>query len=117
MATKKPVRVPDTDKTINVGVTIAGSPTVDSMESILEQVARELGMEFSRITTLGAVRYPGNRHWHLKRHPRERGCLDVTYWPDGPIMWISIRRYEPEWVHQLGRKLGPALERRMGTER
>jgi hypothetical protein len=28
-------------------------------------------------------------------------------------MWISMRYYEPAWVHDLGRRLGPLLEARL----
>lgn len=80
------------------------------MESVLAEAAASIGLQFSHITTLGTKRYPGNRHWHLKQHPREKGCLDLTYWPGGRLMWITIRNYEPAWVHEAGELLGPALE-------
>lgn len=67
------------------------------MESVLAEAAASIGLQFSHITTLGTKRYPGNRHWHLKQHPREKGCLDLTYWPGGRLMWITIRNYEPAW--------------------
>ena len=107
--------MPDTDKTTNLNVVLAGNPSLHEMESILGEAAKELGMEISHITTLGTKRYPGNRHWHLKRTPKERGCLDVTYWPAGQLMWISIRHYEPAWVHELGQELVPVLERLLPT--
>ena len=111
MATVKRSKVPSTDRTTNLNVAVTGDLSLDEMECALLEAATGLGSEFSHITTLGAKRYPGNRHWHLKRTPTERGCLDVTYWPAGPLMWISIRHDEPAWVHELGQELGPALER------
>ena len=68
----------------------------------------------THITTLGAKRYPGNRHWHLKQQSRAKGCLDVTYWPGGPLMWISMRNYEPAWVHRAGPQLRSALSMGLG---
>lgn len=115
MATRKRPKVPDTDKTTNLDVEVTGELSLDEMEAVLGQAMKGLGLDFSRVTTLGTIRFPGNRHWHLKQNPRERGCLDVTYWPAGPLLWISIRHYEPAWVHELGAQLGPALERRLGT--
>ena len=103
-------RVADTDKTKNIEVALAGDLSLDDMESELAKVASELGLHVSHVTTLGRKRYPGNRHWHLKRNEGGTGCLDVTYWPTGSLMWISVRNYEPAWVHDAGRRLGPALE-------
>jgi hypothetical protein len=36
------------------------------------------------------ARYPGSRHWHLKRG-RERGTLEVTLWPEGRRLWLSVQ--------------------------
>ena len=105
--------VKNTDKSTNVEVAVAGDLSLDEMESVLAETASDIGLQFSHVTTLGARRYPGNRHWHLKQNPRERGCLDVTYWPSGPLMWITIRHYEPAWVHEAGRLLALELEARL----
>ena len=104
--------VKNTDKSTNVEVAVAGDLSLDEMEPVLAETASDIGLQFSHITTLGAQRYPGNRHWHLKQNPRERGCLDVTYWPSGPLMWITIRHYEPAWVHEAGQLLALELEAR-----
>ena len=74
-----------------------------------------MGLYVSHITVLGRVRYPGNRHWHLKRTPDTPGCLDLTYWPQGELFWISIRNYEPRWVHDAGQRIKPALEAALGN--
>ncbi len=105
-----PNRVKNTDRTTNLEVAVTDDLSVDEMEAMLEEVAADMGLYFSHITTLGTKRYPGNRHWHLKQNPKTSGCLDVTYWPRGALMWISMRKYEPAWVHEAGRALGPALE-------
>ncbi len=104
-----------TDKAINLDVSYDGTPSLDEMQATLEAVASEMGMAFSHITKLGAKRYAGNRHWHLKQDPKKKGCLDVTYWPPGGAMWITMRRNEPDWVTNAGHELGSALERSMTT--
>lgn len=116
MATPSRRTISDTDSSINIEVPVDGTQTVDEMEVLLGSVASDLGLHFSHITKLGAKRYPGNRHWHLKQDPQAKGCLDVTYWPDGPLLWITVRRSEPAWVHEAGRALGPALEHDLGSE-
>lgn len=113
MATKRSTKVADTRGTTNLDVPVTGERTLDEMESLLRDAAAELGMYCSHITVLGTRRYPGNRHWHFERDPGETGCLDVTYWPTGPSMWISMRTIEPAWVHEAGRELGAALTRRL----
>jgi hypothetical protein len=105
--------VTSTPKTTNLDIGVSGELSVDEMQTALTEVASEQGLYLSHITTLGTKRYPGNRHWHLKRRPGEPGCLDVTYWPAGPLMWVSIRNYEPQWVHDAGQWLVPAMETRL----
>ncbi len=100
----------DTNGSKNLEVHIAQAISVDEMEAVLGEVATTMGLAFSHITTLGTKKYPGNRHWHLKQHPTEKGCLDITYWPSGPLMWVTMRNNEPAWVHEVGCRLGPAIE-------
>mgnify|MGYP001821041012 FL=1 len=83
--------------------------TLDQMEVVLNEVAAGMDLYVSHITVLGRVRYPGNRHWHLKNRHEKVGCLDLTYWPQGALLWVSIRNYEPAWVHGAGEQIGPAL--------
>ena len=113
MATTKRRKVASTDKTTNLDVPVTGELSLDDMEAVLLDSANEMGMYISKITVLGTRQYPGNRHWHLKQDPRASGCLDVTYWPPGPLMWISMRNYEPDWVHEYGKRLGSELQRRL----
>ena len=117
MGTAGRPRVASTEKTTNLEIAVTGDLSLDDMESVLLEVVMSLGLYFSRITILGARRYPGNRHWHMKQDPRKTGCLDVTYWPSGPLMWISMRHYEPEWVHEAGRRLRSELEERFAKTR
>ncbi len=115
MGTARTAKVASTEKTTNLEVAGARHLSLDDMESVLLEVATSLGMYVSHTTMLGTRRYPGNRHWHLKQDPGRTGCLDVTYWPSGPLMWISMRHYEPAWVHEAGRRLGSELEARLAT--
>lgn len=102
--------VEDTAKTRNIQVDIDDVLTLDEMEAALGAVAASAGLHISHITRLGTKRYPGNRHWHLKQDRGTTGCLDVTYWPQAPLLWVSIRNSEPAWVHDDGVRLASALE-------
>ncbi len=105
--------VKDTDKSRNIEVPVTGDISLDGMEAILADVGMELGLNLSHITTLSRKKYPNNRHWHFKEDLKTKGCLDVTYWPEGSLFWITIRNYEPEWVHRSGRELAAILEKRL----
>ncbi len=35
--------------------------------------------------------FPDSIHWHFKPERRIRGVLDLTYWPDGGRLWLSVR--------------------------
>ena len=83
------------------------------MEAALAEVAATMDLHISHITQLGTKRYPGNRHWHLKHDGEATGCLDLTYWPEAPLLWVSIRNYEPAWVHADGERIVPALASRL----
>ena len=106
---------PDTDKARNVAVDVDGTYSLDEMEKILLQTTSDLSLVQSHVTTLSQKKYPGNRHWHFKEDLKENGCLDVTYWPAGPALWITIRNYEPNWVHQAGESLAKKLTPRVRT--
>jgi len=108
-------RISDTAKSRNIEIELAEVISLDEMEVVLTEVATELGLYVSHTTVLGRVKYPGNRHWHLKRTPDTPGCLDLTYWPQGELLWISIRNNEPGWVHDSGQRLEPALEAALGN--
>lgn len=88
------------------------------MESVLFGTAKALNLVVSHVTTLSRKKYPGNRHWHFKQALKAKGCLDVTYWPDGGLFWITMRKYEPSWVHQKGSEMFTSIERELsGSKR
>lgn len=108
--TKRTIK--DTDKSRNIQVAVSGKMSLDAMEAVLVDVSRELGLKLTHTTTLGRKKYPNNRHWHFKEDLRANGCLDVTYWPEGALLWITIRNYEPEWVHRSGPNMAALLSKR-----
>ena len=105
----------DTDKARNVSVDVDSTHSLGDMEEILQQAASDLGLIQSHVSTLSQKKYPGNRHWHFKEDLKKNGCLDITYWPDGPALWITIRNYEPTWVHEAGESLAEKLAPRVQT--
>ncbi|MFY0660725.1 MAG: hypothetical protein JXR15_09550 [Shimia sp.] len=105
--------IKDTDKSRNIQVEVTGELSLDAMEEVLSGAASALGLTMSHITTLSRKKYPNNRHWHFKEDLKAKGCLDVTYWPAGPLFWITIRNFEPDWVHRSGERLASLMEERL----
>ncbi|GAB5448876.1 hypothetical protein [Gymnodinialimonas sp.] len=105
--------IKNTDKSRNIQVTVTGDMSLDAMEAVLIDVGKGLGLILTHITTLSRKKYPNNRHWHFKQDLKTKGCLDVTYWPQGALFWITIRNYEPEWVHKAGEEMAARMEERL----
>lgn len=110
---KTPPIIKDTDKARNLQVTVDGALSLDEMEQHLLTVANALALTLTHVTTLSRKKYPGNRHWHFKQDPRAKGCLDVTYWPDGPLFWITARNYEPAWVHDMAGRMSTLMQQHL----
>ena len=68
------------------------------MSQKVEETAKQLGVYISHIGSFTRVKYPNSIHWHFKEHPKEKGCLDATFWEEGNEFWIDARNYEPQWV-------------------
>ncbi|MFA8443970.1 hypothetical protein [Yoonia sp.] len=115
-ATKRMI-IKDTAKSKNITVDAGNSMTLDEMEDLPMALGNELGLVTSKITILGSSKYPGNRHWHFKQDLKSTGYLDATYWPKGPLFWITIRNYEPDWIHKAGRDLALSLKKRVASVR
>ena len=64
----------------------------------VETAASCLKVYISHIGSYSRVKYPNSIHWHFKQHPKEKGCLDATFWEEGNEFWIVARNYEPQWV-------------------
>mgnify|MGYP001796843422 FL=1 len=105
--------IKDTDKSRNIQVSMTGDMSLDAMERVLSDVGATLGLTMSHVTTLSRKKYPNNRHWHFKKDLKAKGCLDVTYWPEGALFWVTIRNYEPDWVHQSGQRMADLVEARV----
>ena len=106
MASKTPG---DTSKARNIALPVDPKWTVEEMGALLSGCADELGLIETHVTTLSKKKYPGNRHWHYKQIELGPGCLDVTHWPGGGSVWITVRNREPQWVHDAGDQLATAL--------
>lgn len=57
--------------------------------------------------------YPGSVHWHWKRG-KERGVLEVTLWPAGRRLWVSVQsgraaRWTAQAADQLQKLLSGAV--------
>lgn len=111
MTTANPVAIKDTDKSQNILVVVERDMTVEETEKALTNVSAKIGFVISHITTLGSFKFSGNQHWHFKQDLKSKGCLDVTYWPDGPLFWTRVRSNEPYWVHKAGRDQARSLKR------
>ena len=64
----------------------------------VEWAANQLDIYISHIGSYSRKKYPNSIHWHFKRQPKEKGCLDATFWKEEKIFWIVARNYEPQWV-------------------
>jgi hypothetical protein len=53
--------------------------------------------------------YPDSIHWHFKPERRIRGVLDLTYWPDGGRLWLSVRAQDADWIGPAADALAEAL--------
>lgn len=76
----------------------------------VEKAASKLDLYISHIGSYSRVKYPNSIHWHFKQHPKEKGCLDATFWEEGNEFWIVARNYEPQWVKDKARELQEYLQ-------
>lgn len=96
-------------------------PTFDAkqIEIAVARCSRGLGLLETMKSTL--AKYPGSVHWHFKK-PRASGILEVTYWPSGNRLWISVQRgrradWLEEFVPSMERCLQNALRGVVGLKR
>src|SRR5689334_1210295 len=75
----------------------------DSLERAVESACAELDLTATLKGTLAA--YAGSTHWHWKRG-RERGVLEITLWPAGRRLWISVQSGRTGyWTSQVAERL------------
>jgi hypothetical protein len=68
-----------------------------NVESKVTSAALDLGLTVATDGTLS--KYPGCRHWHLRKRGRS-GTLEVTYWPAKKRLWVTYHsnRVGDGWV-------------------
>ncbi len=79
-------------------VDIPQGMTAEQVQPIVERAAQASGLYISHIGSYSRIRYPNSVHWHFKRHAREVGLLDATFWDVRSLFWLMIRHREPQWV-------------------
>lgn len=83
------------------------------VERLVESVCVAAGLT---VTMKGTLRtYPGSTHWHYKR-VREAGVLEVTYWPAGNRLWLSVQAGRTgEWTAIAAPELAETLAQILRT--
>jgi hypothetical protein len=79
----------------------------EALEEAVDAACANLGLNATRKGSLAA--YRGSVHWHWKRG-KERGVLEVTLWPPGRRLWISVQagRAAP-WTSEAADRLQKLL--------
>jgi hypothetical protein len=92
---------------IELDVPVPAEADQAQIEAAISSVCAAAGLRSTLQGTL--ARYPGSVHWHFAR-PRERGTLEITWWPRPRRLWfkISAGRTAP-WLTVLLPTLQPAL--------
>ncbi|MEM6813032.1 MAG: hypothetical protein AAF600_01405 [Bacteroidota bacterium] len=98
-------------KSVRYDVDLTRVYSVQEMQEIVKDVSKTLNVYISHIGSFSRKKYPNSVHWHFKEHPKEKGCLDATYWKEGREFWIIARNYEPEWVKEKALKMQVLLNK------
>lgn len=85
-------------KSLRYDVALEKKYTGKQFSKIIEKATKGLSLYISHIGGYSRVKCPNSIHWHFKEHPKEKGCLDATFWEEGNEFWIVARNYEPQWV-------------------
>ena len=97
-------------KSYHLEISIDDEMTKESMMRVVERAALATGLYISHIGGYSRVKYPNSVHWHFKRHKKEPGLIDATFWKEGKRFWLIVRNNEPQWVHDTAPFLRKALE-------
>ena len=92
-------------KSVRYDVALSKQYTGKRISKEIEKAAKHLDVYISHIGGYSRVKYPNSIHWHFKEHPKEKGCLDATFWEEGQEFWIVARNYEPDWVKDKAKRL------------
>jgi hypothetical protein len=96
-------------KSIDVEISCPSLAATDRdavVEAVLA-VADDEGLLLTLTTTHSS--YPDSIHWHFKPERRIRGVLDLTYWPDGGRLWLSVRAEDADWIGPAAKALANSL--------
>ncbi|MDN5212894.1 hypothetical protein QQ020_12585 [Fulvivirgaceae bacterium BMA12] len=92
-------------KSVRYDVSLSRDYSGDEMHKIIEKVSQDLDVYISHIGSYSRKKYPNSIHWHFKEKPKEKGCLDATFWEEGNEFWIVARNYEPDWVKRKAEQM------------
>ena len=98
-----------TKKSIDVEISCPPLTAADRdrvVETVLAVADRE-GLLLTLTTTHSS--YPDSIHWHFKPERKIRGVLDLTYWPDGGRLWLSVRAQDADWIGPASDSLANSL--------
>jgi hypothetical protein len=89
-------------------------------DQIANAIVRAIG-ELSLIVTMRETlkKFPGSIHWHIK-NGRERGTLEITYWPEEHRAWFTIQDgRKADWIEEKISLLDMAIRKNLkaGKER
>ena len=77
------------------------------LPAAVQQACSAAGLTLTLDGTLKS--YPGSRHWHYRRG-RERGTLEITFWPAQRRLWLKIAAGRTSaWITELLPSLQAAL--------
>ncbi|MEL7213869.1 MAG: hypothetical protein AAGK92_14485 [Pseudomonadota bacterium] len=97
-------------KSYDLEISIGDELTKEKMMGVIERAAKATDLYISHIGSYSRVKYPNSVHWHFKRHKKEPGLIDATFWEEGAKFWLVVRNNEPQWVHETAPLLQKSLE-------
>ena len=103
-------------KSYDLIIDISEDATKQIMMGVVERAATATGLYISHIGGYSRVKYPNSVHWHFKRHKKEPGLIDATFWKEGTKFWLIVRNNEPKWVHDTAPLLQKALVRELAAQ-
>ena len=99
-------------KSYDMYVELPGGITREQIMKLVERASEAAGLYISHIGSYSRKKFPNSVHWHFKRHKKETGLIDATFWDVKSLLWLMIRHSEPEWVHETA----PLLQKTMAAE-
>src|ERR1700722_16350196 len=89
-------------------VQIPANAVLERITVALDAAVGESGLTVVLLGTLKT--FPGRVHWHLKRG-RERGTLEITWWPKQRKLWIKVQAGRTAaWIDEMTPRLKKAIQ-------